>query len=290
MNINGGILTALLTPFDKDNKINYNALEAHINNNLKMGVDGFYVGGSTAEVFLLTDEERMYLYQAIKEIVADRASLIAHVGSISTENAIKYAKYAEKLGYDAISAIAPFYYNFGIEKIKKYYFDIVDNSSLPMIIYNFPGFSGVNLSADNLKDFLENDKIMGVKFTSNDFFALEQIKSAYPDKVVFNGFDEMYLAGFSMGADGAIGSTFNIMADKFVKIKKLAEDGNMTEARQLQNEANEIITALIKVGVMEAEKEVLNLMGFDFGSARPPFKKVSKEESEYLYNTVLPLL
>ncbi len=290
MNINGGILTALLTPFDKDNKINYKALEAHIDNNLKMGVDGFYVGGSTAEVFLLTDEERMYLYQAIKEIVGDRAALIAHVGSISTESAIKYAKQAEKLGYDAISAIAPFYYNFGIEKIKKYYFDIVDSSSLPMIIYNFPGFSGVNLTADNLKDFLENDKIMGVKFTSNDFFALEQIKSAYSDKVVFNGFDEMYLAGFSMGADGAIGSTFNLMADKFVKIKKLAEEGNMDEARKLQNQANEIITALIKVGVMEAEKEVLNLMGFDFGSARAPFKKVSKEETEYLYKTVLPLL
>lgn len=289
-NINGGIFTALLTPFDDQNNINPIALEKLINRSLSQGVSGFYVGGSTAEVFLLSPEERSRLYAMTKEIVGDRARLIAHVGAISTDQAIGYAKEAEVLGYDAISAIAPFYYNFGIEKIKKYYFDIVGSCELPMIIYNFPGFSGVNLSADTLKSFLESDRFLGVKFTSNDFFGLEQVKSAYPDKLVFNGYDEMYLAGLSMGADGAIGSTFNFMADKFVKIKALAEAGKITEAREIQATANKIITALIQVGVMEAEKEVLNLLGLEFGSARAPFKKVSKEESRFLEETVLTLL
>lgn len=285
-----GIFTALLTPFDANGKINEQVLAEHIESNINKGVTGFYVNGSTAEVFLLSEEERKYLYKLVKDIVGDRCTLIAHIGAIGTLQTIEYGKLAEKLGYDAISSVAPFYYNFSFEEIKQHYFMTVDNVNLPMIVYNFPKFSGVSLTTENFGEFLCDDKFLGVKHTSNDFFALEQLKTNFKDKIIYNGFDEIFLAGLSMGADGGIGSTYNIMAEKFVKIKELFDAGKITEAQEVQKVANKIITALCKVGVMQGEKAVLTLLGYDFGDARPPYKKLTKEDMAFLEKNILPLL
>ena len=138
-----GIFTALLTPFQENGNINREALENLIDYNLKKGVKGFYVTGSTGEAFLLSYEERKEVMKIVSEKVGGKCTLIAQIGCISTKQAIGLAKYAEDLGYDAISSVAPYYYKFSFAEIKKYYFDIVDSVSLPMIIYNFPAFSGV---------------------------------------------------------------------------------------------------------------------------------------------------
>ena len=100
----------------------------------------------------------------------------------------------------------------------------------------------------------------------------------------------MFLAGLVSGADGGIGSTYNIMADKFVKIKELFENNQLKEAQEIQQDVNKIITALCKVGVMQGEKAVLKLLGYDFGDARPPFKTLHSEDFKYLEKNVLPLL
>jgi len=239
---------------------------------------------------LLSEEERKYLYRFIKEVVGDRCTLIAHVGSVGTLQTIEYGKLAEKLGYDAISSVAPFYYNFSLEEIKQHYFTTVDHVNLPMIVYNFPKFSGVSFSREDFAEFLRDDRFLGIKHTSSDFFVLEQLKTDFPDKVIYNGYDEMFLSGIAMGADGGIGSTYNFMADKFVKIKALFDAGQVSEAQRVQREVNKIIAALCKVGVMQGEKAILTLMGYDFGNARPPYRKLSKEDVEFLERSVLPLL
>ncbi|MBQ8742103.1 MAG: N-acetylneuraminate lyase [Clostridia bacterium] len=285
-----GIFPALLTPFDKDNKINDKALEALIEMNIKKGVQGFYVSGSTAEVFLLSEQERASLYKTVKEIVGDRATLIAHIGAIGTDNSINFAKLADKLGYDAVSSVAPFYYKFSYPEIKQYYFDIVNSVSIPMIIYNFPGFSGVNLSVSQIGEFLSDDRFIGVKHTSNDYFALSQYKIAFPDKIIYNGFDEMMLAGLSMGADGGIGSTYNFMAEKFLKLIELYKDCKMVEADLLQKEINKIIAALCEISVMAGEKAILCEMGLDFGICRKPFGEIEPEKKKAFLNTVMPLI
>ncbi len=285
-----GIFPALLTPFNEKNEINEKALEKLIEYNIQKGVTGFYVGGSTAEAFLLSDEERLQVYRLVKEIVGKRCTLIAHIGCISTRQTIMFSEYAQSLGYDAISAVAPFYYKFTFDEIKQHYFDVVDQVNLPMLIYNFPAFSGVNLTTENLKEFLNDERFIGVKHTSNDYFALEQFKTAFPNKIFYNGFDEMFLAGLSMGADGGIGSTYNFMAEKFIKMQQLFNEEKHSEAFEVQQTANKIIAALIKVGVFQGEKAVLNMLGFDFGDVRAPFKGISKENYDYIEKTVLPLL
>ena len=107
-----GIFPALLTPFDENDRVNVKVLEELVDYNLKKGVNGFYVGGSTAEAFLLTEEERLLVMKTVSERAKGKCTLIAHVGCISTAQAIKFAKAAEERGYDAVSSVAPFYYKF----------------------------------------------------------------------------------------------------------------------------------------------------------------------------------
>ena len=284
-----GIYTALLTPFDKNGKINAKVLEELVKFNIEKGVTGFYVGGSTAEAFMLSTEERMELMDIVKGAAGDKV-LISHVGSISEDQAVKLGKYAKKVGYDIVSAVAPFYYKFGFKEIKDYYYHIAEESELPMLVYHFPAFSGVNMGINEMRQFLDDDKFIGIKFTSNDFFTLEQCKANFPDKIVYNGYDEMFMAGVAMGADGGVGSTYNFMADKFVKIYDLMKANKVDEAREIQNVANKIITALCKVGVMQGEKEVLNQLGFDFGDARKPFSTLTAEEKEFVKKEIIPYI
>ncbi len=290
MNKFHGIFPALLTPFTKDNRINEKELENLINYNLKKGVSGFYVGGSTAEAFLLSTEERKQLIDIAADVCGKKATIIAHIGAISTDAAIELADYAKSKGADAMSSIPPFYYKFTYPEIKKFYFDIADAVDLPMIVYNFPAFSGVTLTEDNIGEFLNDDRFIGVKHTSNDFYAMERFKNKFPNKVVYNGFDEMFLAGISMGADGGVGSTYNFMAEKFIAITNAVKSGDITKAQSIQKDVNTILKVLLQVGIMSGEKEILNQMGMDFGIARRPFRPLTDEEKKLISDVVMPLL
>jgi len=284
-----GIFTALLTPFDSNNKINADALVQLINHNIKLGVQGFYVGGSTAEAFLLTTEERKQVMDICKA-AAPEHKLIAHIGSVSEDEALELALHAKKLGYDAISSVAPFYYKFSFEEIKNYYFRLAEATGMPMIVYHFPAFSGVSMGVKEISTFLEREEFIGIKFTSNDFFTLEQVRAKFPDKLIYNGYDEMFLAGVSMGADGGVGSTYNFMADKFVKIHELLKNNQIAEAQKLQQEANRIITILCQIGVMQAEKEVLNQLGMPFGVCRKPFCEPTQEQKDLIAKEIIPYI
>lgn len=272
-----GILSALLTPFDENNNVNEKSLRDLVEFNLKNGIQGFYVGGSTGESMVMTAEERKIVFRVVAEQVNGRVPIIAHVGAISTDAAIDMAKYAEELNYDAISAVAPFYYSFSYEAIKQYYTDIVSSVNLPMIIYNFPNSGGFAFTADKAAEVFKDSRFIGIKHTSADMFALQQFKTISDDILVFNGFDETLMAGLAMGADGAIGSTYNFMGHKFLKIKKLFDEGKVKEAQEEQNKANEIISAMIPYGVFQCEKAILTEMGIDMGPCRRPFLPLSDE-------------
>lgn len=284
-----GIYTALLTPFDNEGKINEGALARLVKHNLALGTDGFYVCGSTGEALMLNVDERKRIMEIVKEN-AGNANLIAHIGSVSERDAHALAGYAKELKYDLISSVAPFYYKFSFQEIRDYYIRLSENSGMKMLVYHIPVFSGVGMGFDELSSFLKDDRFAGIKFTSNDFFTMERCKAAFPDKLLLNGYDEMILSGLAMGADGGIGSTYNFMADKFVLIRKLFSEGKVDEARKIQNEANRMIAVLIKVGVMQGEKEIMNQLGFDFGHCLPPFSKITEEGKKMISEEIMPYI
>lgn len=267
-----GIFTALLTPFNKDYSINLHQLDKLVKFNLENGIHGFYVGGSTGESMIMSTEERKTVFRQVMKSCDHTVPMIAHVGSISTDAAIDMALEAKSLGYEAISAVAPFYYGFPVEAIKQYYYDIVSAADMPMFIYNFPAGNGFGLTPALAKEMFDHDeRFKGIKHTSNDLFSLKQFKNEIEDITVFNGYDEVCLAGLSMGADGAIGSTYNFMGRKFVNLYNAFKCGDLGEAQKLQNEACIIIAEMCKYGVFQCEKEILTQMGIDMGPCRRPF-------------------
>lgn len=284
-----GIYTALLTPFDKDGKINEKELIRLVKHNINLGADGFYVCGSTAEALMLSVGERKQIMKIVKDNAGDK-KLIAHVGSINEKEAHELAKYAAELNYDLISSVAPFYYKFSFKEVRDYYVRLVESSKMKMLVYHIPAFSGVGMGVKEISSFLDDDRFAGIKYTSGDFFTMERCKALYPDKLIYNGYDEMLLSGLGMGADGGIGSTYNFMADKFVLIRKLFKEGKVDEARKVQNEANRIIAILCEIGVMQAEKEIMNQLGLDFGGCLPPFSNVNEEQKERIKNEIMPFI
>jgi N-acetylneuraminate lyase len=125
---------------------------------------------------------------------------------------------------------------------------------------------------------LDHPRLVGVKHTSQNLYQLERLKQAAPQALVWNGFDEMFVGGMAMGADGAIGTTYNVMGDLFVAMRVAMLAGDLDTARALQRRANHVIDALIEVGVIPGTKAILKRMGVDCGTARAPFRPLTAAE------------
>lgn len=269
-----GIYPALVTPFHTDGTIDTDTLQKLVKRNLEKGVDGFYVSGSTGESYLLTMEERKKVLEAVME-AAEGKKVIANIGMIATGQSIELARHAEKCGVDAISSVPPFYFPFTMEELVQYYTDLAESTGLPVIVYNIPAMSKVNFGIEDLDRMFQHEKIIGVKHTSYDLFQLQQIVSRHPDKNIFIGHDEIFLSALAVGVKAGIGSTYNIMAEKFIQMRELFGQGNLTEALKVQNEVNEIVSVLCKVGVFKGIKAILNMQGLDCGVCRKPFLELT---------------
>ena len=278
-----GIFPALLTPFRADGSVNHPVLRQLVEMNVQKGVSGFYVCGSTGEALMLPSRDRKEILETVIDQVKGRCKVIAHIGAMDTLTAVDLAKHAGNAGADAVSSVAPFYYGFTFDEIRGYYLDIVEEARMPMVVYNIPLYSKVNMSEDQLAQFLQDDRFIGLKHTSSDFFLLERLTHRFPEKAFFNGFDEMFLSALPAGATGGIGSTYNMMAEKFIRIQQLYHEDRIDEARNEQRRANNIISALIRVGVMPGEKALLCKMGLDFGVCRRPFKALDQDAIDLLW-------
>ncbi|NQD68599.1 N-acetylneuraminate lyase, partial [Bacillus haikouensis] len=241
-------------------------------------VDGLYVNGSTGENFMLSTEEKKEVFRIAKDEVKNQVKLIAQVGSINLNEAIELAGYVTDLGYDALSAVTPFYYKFDFEEIKHYYNSIINSVDNKMIIYSIPFLTGVNMSLDQFAELFENEKIIGVKFTAGDFYLLERMRKKFPAKLIYAGFDEMLLPAAVLGIDGAIGSTYNVNGQRAKRIFELAKQGDIEEAKGIQHVTNDLISEIIENGLYQTIKEILKDKGVNAGYCRQPMKRLSEEK------------
>ncbi|WP_256152658.1 N-acetylneuraminate lyase [Anaerotruncus sp. DFI.9.16] len=284
-----GIYPAIITPIDEDEEINEKALAQVIEKTIGQGVSGFYVSGSTGESFLLRDEQRVQLIKAVCAIVDGRCDVIANIGTFSTRASIKMANAAAECGVAAISAVPPFYFSYSRREIVQYYFDIAEASGMPVILYNIPQMSGVSFGTEELVELLAHDGIVGVKQTTMDLMQTEALVRICRDKAVFNGHDEILLPALSVGIRASIGSTFSIMADVFVQLKKAFDAGDMERARYLQGKGNGMIRTLLEIGIFPAIKGVLKLQGIDCGNCIKPFQPLRPEDYQKLEKALVDL-
>ena len=283
----GGVIPASITPFDDRENIDINAMLTLLHWNLQQGVEGFFIGGSSAECFLLTPTERIELFAAAAQ-VREHAYLIAHVGDISTRQAECYAREAGRLGFDALAATPPFYYGFDSAQVCSYYYDLAQAAGKPVLIYNFPGntVKHLNLADENYVRLLRSGAILGVKHTDQEVYQLERIKHVNPDLIVMNGYDETMVVGLALGADGSIGSTFNFMYPHYRKIYEAFHNKNIEEARTLQIKANNIMNTLCDVGLIPSIKYALSAKGIHCGVPRRPFLPLTDYQKKQIDQTL----
>ena len=272
-----GVIPAMITSFNKDESINKEGIRKIVNYLISEKVNGLYITGSTGEAFLMSSEEKKKVIEIVVEEVNRRVPVIAHIGSIGTKLTTELGEYAEKIGVDALSALPPFYYNFSNDEIFNYYKDISNSCNLPITVYNISHAHLMDL--DMLKRLASIKNIKGVKYTASTHFNFNKIKKEIGESFkIYSGMDEMALSGLISGADGIIGSFYNLMPEMFVGIYKNINDGNINEAKKLQEKVNIIILYALKKSGYPFIKMGLNWLGIDSGYVRRPFASLVDSE------------
>ena len=266
----GGVIPALVTPFDQNENLDEGRLRAIVRDLLAEEINGLYLTGSTGECFLMTSKERCRVIEIVAEEVQGRIPLIAHVGDIGTRKSIELAKEAEKLGVDAISSVPPFYWKFSEDELFGYYSDLAGSTSLPFIIYNIPlaGLMGLPM----LQKLATIQNVQGIKYTATTHYEINLLKDTLgADFKVFSGSDEMGLSGLMFGADGLIGSFYNLMPELYIALSKALETGQMEKAAVLQKNADFIIALALQYCYVSVIKIAMGWKGADGGYCRAPF-------------------
>lgn len=285
-----GLISALLVSFNPDGSLDEQGTRNIVRHNIDyIKVDGLYVGGSTGENFMISTDTKKRIFEIVQEENQGAVTLIAQVGSINIEESIVLAKYVKNLGgYSSLSAVTPFYYKFSFEEIKDYYYRIVEATDMDMIIYSIPFLTGVNLNIEQFGELLSHPRIIGVKFTAADFYLLERLRYAYPQALIFSGFDEMLLPAVIYQVDGCIGSTYNVNGRLARKLIERAQAGDIKQALVYQNQMNNFIQDVLANGLYQTLKACLALQGVK-GSlqVRSPMHQLTAEQqarSVEIYN------
>ena len=276
-----GFLTAAVTAYDPDHTLSEKTAHALMEKNIREGARGFLIGGSSGEGPLLSHQEReRQLEIAASYPRPEGILLMGAVSAFSTEEAITYAKCADRLGYDAIISTVPYYYKFGSKGIAGYFRDIREHVDRPLFLYNFPGHTGIEIDIEDesIQAILQDGTISGVKQTSLNLYQMERIRSLNPELVIYGGYDEVYLGARILGADGAIGSTFNFTLPLFLEIERCYQSREIEKAQKLQKRANNIMQTLVHCSLFPSIKYVLSLEGIDCGPCRSPFPVLSEDQ------------
>lgn len=275
-----GIIPAMNACYDERGNINVPVIKKLARHYADVGVKGLYLAGSTGEGPLQSVEERKQVLAAVVEEVGTELTIIAHVGATSTGDCVELAQHAEQVGAHAISAVPCIYYRLNDATVERHWQAIIDSTKLPFIMYHIPATTGYHLSQSLLRKLAIQDKVIGVKITTESTYELQQFKKiGGEDFILFNGPDEQYLAGRIMGAEAGIGGTYGVMPELFLKIEQCYRDGNMAAAQHWQFIVNELITELLSTSSLYgACKEILRLRGFEVGLPRMPLPLLEVEQ------------
>ena len=265
-----GVIPAMLTPFKNDESLDLDAARKLTRYLCDKDIGGLYLTGSTGEGFLMTGDERKAFVETVVDEAGGKVPIIVHVGAISTKASEDMARHAMQAGADAISSVPPIYWKFSDDEVAKYYEDLVQASGLPMIVYNI-ALAGL-VSFDMLLRLGSIQGVEGVKYTSSTLYDVLRIKEKLGnDFMVYSGSDELAISGIAFGADGLIGSTYNVLAPLFIGIWNLAKNGDMESARKVQQTANRFIFTMLKHNLMPTLKQTLEFAGIPGGISRRPF-------------------
>ena len=238
-----GAATALVTPFS-NGEIDYDSLFRLIDYQISAGIDAIVIGGTTGEAATLSDEERYRLFEVSAERVGGRTKLIFGTGTNDTRVAIAHTKYAERIGCDGVLLVTP-YYNKGTEPgIEKHYLSIAESTDLPIIVYNVPSRTGVNLGIDLLMRLSNQENIVGIKESSDSVDRLVSLACLKDRLKLYSGNDSQIFPTLALGGSGVISVLSNLMPREISQLCRLVLSGELDEARKIQFKLMPLIRAM----------------------------------------------
>jgi 4-hydroxy-tetrahydrodipicolinate synthase len=275
----GGILTALTTPFDESGKIDESLLKTVVDRSLDAGVDALVAGGGTGEFATLSDDERLRLFDVVIEHTAGRAPVVAQTGAMTTSKAIQLSRAAERSGADVLMLALPYYEPLTIEEITRYVTDVASAVNIPIMLYNNPFTTGVNLGAETIATFGRDvPNIKYVKDSSKDWEqALRLIHHHRDDIGLIMGWDSYSFSALLEGATGVMVGAANVVPDEIVAVAQALRAGDVDGAREQWRRVYPVIDALLAEPFSQAVKAGLRLRGLPVGSPREPLSELSPE-------------
>ena len=277
-----GVCTALVTPF-LDNNVNYPMMEQLLRRQMDAGIEAAVICGTTGEAPTLSDEEKLELFRCAKSYVGDRMKIIAGTGSNSTEHSVSLSIAAEKCGVDGLLTVTPYYNKATPAGLFSHYKAIADSVDLPIILYNVPGRTGVDIPVSVYMQLSRIPNIAGVKEASNDITKLTKIRAACGKHLpIWTGNDEMITPAMALGASGVISVVSNLIPQETQTLAKSALTGDFEIASALQTELQPLLEALFSEVNPIPIKEAMKLIGIDCGRCRMPLSEISAENRERL--------
>lgn len=280
-----GIFPALPTPFDSEERLIAPTVKKLMDFQYAAGVNGFYVGGATGEGPLLPAKTRMALCETAVEANEGRGKLILHVGGPNFSDVKALIAHANTTSVDALSSMAPnAYFPHSDRELVDYYKRLASLTDKPILIYVTQLMLGSNLQA-LFTDLMQVENIIGLKFTLPNYYLLSLLKMVNGGNInVINGPDEMLISGLAMGADGGIGTTYNIMPEKFVALYRAFTNGEIEKARTIQYEINRIVRVLLTAtdgaAALKNTKLALQMAGFDMGNCAFPSTHTAEQADQ----------
>lgn len=287
----GSVLTAMVTPFDRKGNVDFEATTRLVEYLINNGTEGLVVCGTTGESPTLTTEEKLAIFKHVVSVVNKRVPVIAGTGTNNTKASIDMTEQAEAIGVDGIMAVAPYYNKPSQEGLYEHYKAIAESTSLPVMIYNIPGRSSVNIQPKTIIRLAEIENITSVKEASGNLDAFTEIIANTPDDfILYSGDDGLTLPALSIGAVGVISVASHVIGNEMSKMVNLFKKGHLKEAASMHQKLLPVMRTLFIAPSPAPVKAALQMKGLDVGSVRLPIIPLSKEERELVQNTIQPYL
>lgn len=279
----GQVVTAMVTPFDRDLEIDFGATKNLLEHLIANGTDAVVVAGTTGESPTLSFEEKIELFKFVKNEVNGRIPVIAGTGSNNTKDSIKLTQEAENIGVDAVMLVAPYYNKPSQEGLYQHFKTIAESTKLPVMIYNVPGRTASNIDPETVIRLSEVENIVCVKEASGNLDAMATIISNTRDDFsLYSGDDSLTLPILAIGGVGVVSVAGHIVGNEMQKMISAYKEGNVTEAAKIHRELLPVFNAMFSAPSPSPLKAALNMQGIEVGDVRLPLVPLNEEQKEQL--------
>jgi 4-hydroxy-tetrahydrodipicolinate synthase len=275
----GRILTALITPMKENGEVNYEEAGKLARHLVETGSEGVVVSGTTGESPVLSVEEKCQLFKVVRETVTNKAAVIAGTGSYNTANSIELTKQAEKIGCDGIMLVTPYYNKPSQEGLYRHFKAVASQTGLPVILYNVPGRTALNMLPETVARLAEIENIIAVKEASGSLDQVAEIKRMTPaDFLVYSGDDSMTLPIMSVGGYGVISVAAHLAGKMIQEMVTLFVTGKVKAARELHLKLFPLYKVLFITTNPVPVKAAVEFIGIKAGAPRLPLVRATEQE------------